>query len=403
MPRAAQVFKTLHSPVRGREASAKDKMPDSSAGDSPRSQGPAKPVNPSLPSVRPRSLFSGDNDNEENNSGGPKLKSTNKYFKSGGLAEVAYEAKKTFLNNKLKPDTRVFNRSTKWKQNQQNKPKNEDGWLGKPSSETSPFQFKSNFYSPPQKTYASATRQGLSERDLNTESSTNDNKPSQDPNKKIECVTIDEAEEDDKPLLGAVSPAKSLPEKCEPHKVGLQNKGNTCYLNSTVQALLGLPMVVTDANNLKHALIKRQLSTEDTKLVLPFTSLCWSQSQGDVTMTNNKAVEVKQDMEQLDSQFAGHRMQDANEFLCRFMDELKENIGKMFDVAGDNKELEVEDDSGSRHTLTNLVDTNFQYEKRETFVCTGCGHQSHTKYTDVNFFLDLSGMSNHDWTMYTNG
>ena len=39
----------------------------------------------------------------------------------------------------------------------------------------------------------------------------------------------------------------TLPAKLEPHLIGIQNRGNTCYLNSTVQALLGLPMLVTDA------------------------------------------------------------------------------------------------------------------------------------------------------------
>ena len=125
--------------------------------------------------------------------------------------------------------------------------------------------------------------------------------------------------------------------------------GSICYLNSTVQALLGLPMPVTDATNVKHAVQKKNTSMENTKLVLPFASLCQAQSQGDVARTNVKAVEVKTDMEQLDNQFAGHKMQDANEFLCRFMDELRENIGNMYGENGDNKELEVIDDAGTRH------------------------------------------------------
>ena len=186
-----------------------------------------------------------------------------------------------------------------------------------------------------------------------------------------------------------------IPEKLEPHMIGLKNRGNTCYLNSTLQALLGLPMVVTDATNLRRAV--RSISTvnmEAVKLVSPFTSLCLAQAQGQVSMTNDMAASVKTDMEALDSQFAGHKMQDANEFLCRFMDELKENTGKIFTGFEENpeaKEMVVMNDNGFGHTITNLVDTNFMYEKEEQFVCCRCDHMSSTKYTDVNFFLDVSG------------
>ena len=57
-------------------------------------------------------------------------------------------------------------------------------------------------------------------------------------------------------------------------------------------------------------------------------------------------------MEQLDNQSTGHKMQYGNE--CRFMDELRENIGNMYGANGDNKELEVIDDAGTRHSLTTL-------------------------------------------------
>ena len=46
-------------------------------------------------------------------------------------------------------------------------------------------------------------------------------------------------------------------------------------------------------------------------------------------------------MEQLVSQFAGNKMQDANEFLCRFLNELKGNVTKIFSGSGNDKELDV--------------------------------------------------------------
>ena len=143
--------------------------------------------------------------------------------------------------------------------------------------------------------------------------------------------------------------------------------------------------------NLKSALEKLAVSTEGSRLVLPFTAICQAQTRADVARTNVNAMRVKRDMEQLDSQFAGNKMQDANEFLCRFLDELKENVGKIYSESGSPSSLVVEDDAGREHRLTNLVDTNFQYERQETFACCACGHKSHVKHSDVNFFCDVSG------------
>merc|ERR1712016_145862 len=116
-------------------------------------------------------------------------------------------------------------------------------------------------------------------------------------------------------------------------------------------------MLVTDAVNLKIGIEKLALPTVGSKLVTPFTSICLAQTRGEVDRTNANAMRVKRDMEQLDGQFAGNKMQDANEFLCRFLDELKENVGKIYSE-NENK-LEVEEDAGRKHKLSNLVD-NFQ-------------------------------------------
>ena len=59
--------------------------------------------------------------------------------------------------------------------------------------------------------------------------------------------------------------------------LGFQNHGNTCYLNASLQALLGLPMLVTDALNLKYILDKKVRllghQGKQVKLVQPFCQL----------------------------------------------------------------------------------------------------------------------------------
>lgn len=340
---------------------------------------------PSVPSHVPSELESAINGHLHSIS--PSRPVTSFSPKPGSLAEAVSEIKK---------DIHPVQRGVKWYQKAENEPSS-PGLFGKQFYKQSPNNPKSPILSGP-----------LSERDINAKVNRTGKCSTPYSKRKDyynfpEPLTIDDSETDLDRKKSASTEAINessevvIPEKLEPHMIGLKNRGNTCYLNSTLQALLGLPMVVTDATNLRRAV--RSISTvnmEAVKLVSPFTSLCLAQAQGQVSMTNDMAASVKTDMEALDSQFAGHKMQDANEFLCRFMDELKENTGKIFTGFEENpeaKEMVVMNDNGFGHTITNLVDTNFMYEKEEQFVCCRCDHMSSTKYTDVNFFLDVSDAS----------
>ena len=393
MPRTVQTLSQSHRPLR---------MPDSSTGTAPGSQ-PAKPITPisighrphgwlerrgrsQLSSPAKRQMFgSGSDDNSSDHEDVTKyevkklrplakaelasnistlLKGVSPSHpsfspKPGSLAEAVTEVKR---------DIQPIQRGVKW-----HKEENDSSLSVR------------NFYK-----IQSPHKSGpLSEQDIN------DKVNRTGKFSKKQSKHFYKADEDIHGLVSISEPLKvTVPEYFEAHKIGLENRGMTCYLNSTLQALLGLPMLVTDAINLGRAV--QSLSLETIKLVSSFTSLCLAQSKGLAAMTNEMAASVKTDMGCLDEQFTGNEMQDANEFLGRFLDGLKENTRKIFTEVEENmeaREMVVMSENGFTNRLTNLVDTNFMYEKEEEKVCCQCGHKSSSRWTDNNFLLpvDLSG------------
>jgi len=413
-----------------------NKMPDSSAGDSPRQQ-PAKPVRPALPSNRtvvPRALNFGSseivldsdiNENTENlevrpkkielnsrNFIKPKTNTSPKTFtpKAGGLAEAALEVTSS-------PGSHTpVQRSNKWQKSESSNNKTngavridqlkdwqEKGETNIPATnfyQSKRFSFGKGSpitYGNTKSLKSDKSRASLSEKDINNKINRTNHSTPKNTADEFRFVTVDKDSDSEKEKIIDLEPGPTqnilevaLPEKLDPHKIGFQNRGNTCYLNASLQALLGLPMVVTDATNIKYAVAKLAPKIDASRLVLPFTSLCLAQSRGEVARANRRVQDLKSDMELVDSQFAGNKMQDANEFLCRFMDELKGNIENLYEEVGDKSKLVLKDEADNSHTLTNLVDTNFLYEREEQFACCSCGAKSQSRHTDVSFFCDLS-------------
>ena len=77
---------------------------------------------------------------------------------------------------------------------------------------------------------------------------------------------------------------------------------------------------------------------------------------------------LKKELEEVDKQFIGKCMQDANEFLCRLMDSMKENIVQLFQElspglkAGEPIVIEKEHSINLKVHVPNLVNSNFLSE-----------------------------------------
>jgi len=181
--------------------------------------------------------------------------------------------------------------------------------------------------------------------------------------------------------IDLTSTAQSSVEKLtviEPHTIGFQNLGNTCYLAATLQTLVGLPNVVSEACHLRKQIEKTASSSSDNlaslpslPIVSPFVELCHALQSGKDSRANKRLRELKADIAKVDKTFDGTQMQDANEFLGRLLD-------KMDDILEEEK-------------LPNLVASNFGYEREEILKCCDCEEEESTRRKDVNFFLNLIG------------
>ena len=82
-------------------------------------------------------------------------------------------------------------------------------------------------------------------------------------------------------------------------------------------------------------------------------------------MTRNIDL-LKTELEQIDKQFIGSKMQDANEFLSRLIDLMKDNIDHLLQELSPDvnevKALVTEKDDGSKVELPNTINLNFLSE-----------------------------------------
>ncbi|KAE8982071.1 hypothetical protein PR003_g24145 [Phytophthora rubi] len=128
---------------------------------------------------------------------------------------------------------------------------------------------------------------------------------------------------------GRTSPRNDLARKRPPRGlVGLQNLGNTCFMNSCLQCVSNLPAVVRYFHPGLFAREINESSPTKGALANAFGDLIKALWTGD-KFTATRPVELKRVIGKVASRFTGYDQQDAQEFLRFLLDGLHEDLNRV--------------------------------------------------------------------------
>ncbi|CAH7402101.1 ubiquitin carboxyl-terminal hydrolase 29 [Phodopus roborovskii] len=163
------------------------------------------------------------------------------------------------------------------------------------------------------------------------------------------------------------------------NREGFPNLGNTCYMNSILQSVFGIPTFAKDL--LTQGIPWENVSCDD--LIKPLSQLLVLKDIRDVEIKGQLLMTVKKSISTVADTFLGDEQNDAHEFLSQCLEQLKLNMEKI--NAMWNPEGENEGAMGKRFICP--VAANFEMELHSSIVCEGCG--AATINTEVSNYLSV--------------
>ncbi|XP_023232746.1 ubiquitin carboxyl-terminal hydrolase 37-like [Centruroides sculpturatus] len=169
------------------------------------------------------------------------------------------------------------------------------------------------------------------------------------------------------------------PEICDksPKLQGFENLGNSCYMNSILQALFSLNCFTESMLRLND-LIGDKLS--ETSLFRCITSLLLAKMKGDYSQSQSLLEHIKDAVCVVAPNFKGNYQHDAHEFLGQVLDQMKEEVYSICE------ELNI----------VNPVEENFEFKLLNSYLCQGCFEMVTKKQPTNMLSLDVPKLQNAD-------
>ncbi|TYZ65269.1 hypothetical protein PybrP1_002516 [[Pythium] brassicae (nom. inval.)] len=177
--------------------------------------------------------------------------------------------------------------------------------------------------------------------------------------------------------------------------VGLQNLGNTCFMNSCLQCVSNIPSVAQYFASNVHAKEVNEASPTKGALAFAFGDLMkalW----GSDKFSSVRPSELKRVIGKVASRFTGYEQQDAQEFLRFLLDGLHEDLNRIkkkpayYEIKDREraKDRDVSDEHWRFYSERNLsaLSELFCGQLRSEIRCSTCGHRS----LCFDVFWDLS-------------
>nr|XP_008247264.2 ubiquitin carboxyl-terminal hydrolase 29-like [Oryctolagus cuniculus] len=157
---------------------------------------------------------------------------------------------------------------------------------------------------------------------------------------------------------------------------GFPNLGNTCYMNSILQSLYAIPSF---ADGLLGQGIPWENIPSDV-LIMPLSMLLALKDICNLETSQDLLRDIKNAISAVAEIFSGNMQNDAHEFLCQCLDQLKGDFEKVNTIwktrreAGDeNSPPELFAGDAATKVFVCPVASNFEFELQDYVICKACG------------------------------